>query len=498
MDRTTCKPPSTGRLVHCDKKTTTFKIGEETYILYINNNGGIPCTTEPYKDCWTCWPRACHSCLDLYNMGERWGPNICTKCSEPGQRDDASPAGTPRGGQATVDYADAGAGSATQPRNAGVSVTTTDNESESIYLGNMDSPDSNQQDSAYSRSSNGTSDPGPSMAEPNRDFDIFMAEIYRPATPSIQPILSSLGMGGLADAEEIISDLELIEDLLPMDNEPMELGEGNDQHGETDEIQEVPVEEMGRDASRGEKQKPKRAPASPPTLGTINKRQSFLAAKPTRYQDQSPILMDPEDGATPRSASAASAYVRDDDTRGADAAGLARELRKKKLMRPTQQDGASGNTNKRGNSPQRMPKRTTPRMQVPGRRQMRTTPDHLTKEQLTERGYTWQQIKFYNIRQQQRAEFEKREERKKLRAEEKDAQDKIRRLRKELGNLYMESEPKENKRDELGMAASPPRERSTERQYGRSSRGESTHSSTHSRDDTQRRKRKHKKRHDGH
>lgn len=129
---------------------------------------------------------------------------------------------------------------------------------------------------------------------------------------------------------------------------------------------------------------------------------------------------------------------------------------------------------------------------------MRTTPDHLTKEQLTERGYTWQQIKFYNIRQQQRAEFEKREERKKLRAEEKDAQDKIRRLRKELGNLYMESEPKENKRDELGMAASPPRERSTERQYGRSSRGESTHSSTHSRDDTQRRKRKHKKRHDGH
>ena len=87
--------------------------------------GTVPCTSNAFEKCWTCWASACHNCLALFKHGASWGPNNCDVCATTmvgpiGQR--YEPRFEPAQGSSTT------------------STPSQDSNVSSIYEGNMDSP----------------------------------------------------------------------------------------------------------------------------------------------------------------------------------------------------------------------------------------------------------------------------------------------------------------------------------------------------------------------
>ena len=271
QQRTICGNPPQGRNDRC--RTNTFMAGNDTYVVVINNNGGTPCTQHPFQDCWSCWARPCMACLQLYFEGRTWGPGKCAECSQ-GMVPQRLGTGLdapwtdqlpipicPENGNGPIRYdggmaaptAAAAAGYTMQPATlqtpqyamaqdwnvadqAGNKGDTTDEETESHYNGNIDSPPSYQGDSAFSETEGGI---------PNRlpeHYGTFMDALHE---HDFHPILSKTGMGGLGAVEDGFGE----EADIALDFEPMDIEEpracSTPDHGE----------EEGEKKQRGEKEK---------------------------------------------------------------------------------------------------------------------------------------------------------------------------------------------------------------------------------------------------
>ena len=247
QQRTICGNPPQGRNDRC--RTNTFMAGNDTYVVVINNNGGTPCTQHPFQDCWSCWARPCMACLQLYFEGRTWGPGKCAECSQ-GMVPQRLGTGLdapwtdqlpipicPENGNGPIRYdgglaaptAAAAAGYTMQPAtlqtpqyamaqdwNAadkyGNKGDTTDEETESNYNGNIDSPPSYQGDSAFSESEG---------VIPHRlpeHYDTFIGALHE---HDFNPILSKMGMGGLGAVEDGFGE----EADNALDFEPMDIEE---------------------------------------------------------------------------------------------------------------------------------------------------------------------------------------------------------------------------------------------------------------------------------
>lgn len=224
-------------------RTTTFRDDQNNYTIVINNNGGIPCTQQPFQECWTCWARPCRRCLEHFFAKETWGPGSCMECSQNETQHDAA-----RYATQAPPAADMGAATAFNARawNADVDNNSdaTDEEVESNYNGNLDSPVTNQGDSAYSRSEFGS----PVHKTPAH-YQTFMDALF---AQDFTPILSQSGMGGLGAVGE-----DLGEEIL--DYEPMET-EDNENRASTPINPEGPMgaELPPTSPIKGEREKPEK------------------------------------------------------------------------------------------------------------------------------------------------------------------------------------------------------------------------------------------------
>ena len=196
---------------HCDKQSRTFSLGGNNYLIMVSSKHSNPCSGTPWTGCWICWARSCHVCLDLYKAGERWGPGSCANCTT----DNGTPADSGAHGNPTWNAPTWNAAAATVDDN------TEDEETPSIYNGNMDSPVSNQGDSAYSRSYAGSPYYGTGLDNYAQEIAPFMGDYDH---EGLAPILSKIGLGGYGALEEIQTEDPSISALLQ--TEPMEIEEG--------------------------------------------------------------------------------------------------------------------------------------------------------------------------------------------------------------------------------------------------------------------------------
>ena len=249
--RYACGKPAAqgGGTPNCDKQSTTFSAGGNHYVVIISNSGGLPCTSVPYTGCWQCWPSACYRCLGLYSRGETWGPYACGECKdrlgilgpellEAMATGDEQPNGTHHDCMAGAGIIINGG---MPPTEASGAVSSTDNEVESIYSGNIDSP-LTQHDSVYSRS----------LASNSPSFDWINGRVstdgrsssrsFKPL-PSLIPLSSSLQtcMGDTAPAMDFITqDMESDELLKAMAiNDYLEGGTGGPGNPGSDQLQHL-------------------------------------------------------------------------------------------------------------------------------------------------------------------------------------------------------------------------------------------------------------------
>ena len=365
MDKpqTTCgKPaPKPGRC-----RTTTF-CSDKVYVLVTNNHGGIPCTEEPYRECWSCWGTPCKSCVDLYHSGKTWGPVGCQECA-----DNAYARADPTADKAqatrnnTVERDDQGAGSAlhfTPFRNAdSVTSFSTDREQESTYNGNMDSPDTIAPEESEILLAGGTA----------TTFDLFLATLGE--TGSLGPVTNTLGAGGLATADENLCNIDIANmQIIKMDatgqglsgyqDEPMEVAEDHEpqppNYPTLTAGAQMPLAGMEEDAGKGEKEKPRRNSAPSQARTSQGESSSESSTIELGGDDER------ADEAPTRSPS--SLYVENEDARGMDAAGLA-DYRRKRENEAHGENRAHRKPSRR--SPERYSQRKTrtPRMQAQGRK----------------------------------------------------------------------------------------------------------------------------------
>ena len=122
--------------LYCDQQSTTFRAGNNQYIVLISNVGASPCE-GPYTSCWQCWPSACFKCLERHFQGKPWGPYNCDACKVAKNILHGSDTDEGVGGMRS----ECEDSNATTEDTAGES---TDLEEESVYNGNMDSPSSQE------------------------------------------------------------------------------------------------------------------------------------------------------------------------------------------------------------------------------------------------------------------------------------------------------------------------------------------------------------------
>ena len=289
--RYACGKPAAqgGGTPNCDKQSTTFSAGGNHYVVIISNSGGLPCTNVPYTGCWQCWPSACYRCLGLYSRGETWGPYACGECKDrlgiigPDILEAMQTTDDPSNGQQFDCTAGAGIivnGGIPAP-DANGAVSSTDNEVESLYSGNIDSP-LTQHDSMYSRS----------LASNSPSFDWNDGRIstdgrsssrgFKPL-PSLIPLSSSLQtcMGDPAPALDFITqDMGSDELLKAMAiNDYLEGSTGGTQDSSGDQLQHLGasnsqdeinlhVDEGIDHGERGEKDK--KSPETPTKSETLD------------------------------------------------------------------------------------------------------------------------------------------------------------------------------------------------------------------------------------
>ena len=117
-------PPHVGQGRGCETTSRLFNDPSGGIVIWFGA-GTVPCTSNAFEKCWTCWASACHNCLALFKHGASWGPNNCDVCATTmvgpiGQR--YEPRFEPAQGSSTT------------------STPSQDSNVSSIYEGNMDSP----------------------------------------------------------------------------------------------------------------------------------------------------------------------------------------------------------------------------------------------------------------------------------------------------------------------------------------------------------------------
>ena len=140
------KPRAAGRSkdhLYCDQQSTTFKVGTNQYVVLISNVGASPCE-GPYASCWQCWPSACFKCLERHLQGKPWGPYNCDTCKVAKNILHGSDTDEGVGGMRSECEDSADTGHSTDATAEDTAGESTDQEEESVYNGNMDSPSSQE------------------------------------------------------------------------------------------------------------------------------------------------------------------------------------------------------------------------------------------------------------------------------------------------------------------------------------------------------------------